>query len=336
LKNLLYIGNKLSVHGYNQTSIETLGELFAKEGYGIFFSSSKKNQFLRLLDMCFAVLRRFCKTDFVIIDTYSTSSFWYAFSVSQLCRLLRKQYIPILRGGDLPRRLQNNPKLSNLLFKNAYKNIAPSYYLFTSFYDFGFQNLTYIPNVIEIRNYPFLERKNVAPKLLWVRAFAEIYNPLMAIEVFFKIKQQYPDATLCMVGPDKDESLFAAQQRAKELGLDVLFTGKLSKPEWITLSEKYDIFLNTTHFDNMPVSVMEAMSLGLAVVSTNVGGIPFLLKNKEDALLVPDNDVDAMVLAIGELIENRDLFVQLVNNARHKSVGFDWESVKHQWAAILK
>jgi glycosyltransferase involved in cell wall biosynthesis len=335
LKNLLYIGNRLSKHGVTPTTIETLGPLLEREGFTVAYASSQRNQFLRLVDMLWSVfINR--KTDYVLIDTYSTTNFWYAFATSQLCRLLGLKYIPILHGGNLVSRLQKNPRICKMIFGYSHKNVAPSLYLMEQFKEQGFQNLIYIPNVIEIKNYSFLERKNAAPKLLWVRAFAEIYNPLMAIAVFFKIKQQYPEATLCMVGPDKDGSLFRTQQRAKELGLDVLFRGKLSKPEWITLSEKYDIFLNTTHFDNMPVSVMEAMSLGLAVVSTNVGGIPFLLKNKEDALLVPDNDVDAMVLAIGELIENRDLFVQLVNNARHKSVGFDWESVKHQWAAILK
>ena len=54
----------------------------------------------------------------------------------------------------------------------------------------------------------------------------------------------------------------------------------------------------------MPVSLIEAMSLGLAVVSTNVGGIPFLLENQKEALLIPDNDVDKMVEAIDRLIEN--------------------------------
>jgi glycosyltransferase involved in cell wall biosynthesis len=335
LKNLLYIGNKLSKHGVTPTTIETLGPLLEREGYTVAYVSSRKNKLERFIAMLWSVVQK-RKVQYVLIDTYSTTNFWYAFATSQLCRLLRLKYIPILHGGNLPFRLKKNPKMGKMIFKHSYHNVSPSRYLFEKFREQGFDNLIHIPNVIEIENYSFLERKNAAPKLLWVRAFAEIYNPLMAIEVFFKIKQQYPEATLCMVGPDKDGSLLMAQVRAKELGLEVLFTGKLSKREWITLSEKYDTFLNTTHFDNMPVSVMEAMSLGLAVVSTNVGGIPFLLENREDALLVPDNDVDAMVSAIAELIENPDLFMQLVNNARHKSESFDWESVKHQWIAILK
>ena len=55
----------------------------------------------------------------------------------------------------------------------------------------------------------------------------------------------------------------------------ITITGILRKAEWIELSKDYDVFINTTNVDNMPVSVIEAMALGMPIVSTNVGGIPF-------------------------------------------------------------
>ena len=64
------------------------------------------------------------------------------------------------------------------------------------------------------------------------------------------------------------------------------FTGKLSKQEWRDLSKDYNVFINTTNFDNTPVSVIEAMALGIPVVSTNVGGLPFLITDKVDGVLV--------------------------------------------------
>jgi glycosyltransferase involved in cell wall biosynthesis len=276
------------------------------------------------------------KVDAVLIDTYSTTNFWYAFATSQLCRLLKLKYIPILHGGNLPFRLKNNPKICNMIFNHSYHNVSPSNYLLAKFREQGFNNLIYIPNGIEIENYPYQERKKAAPNLLWVRSFAKIYNPLMAVEVFSSIKKKYLEATFCMVGPEKDGSLLSAKQKAKDLELEVLFTGKLSKQDWIKLSKEYTIFINTTHFDNMPVSVMEAMSLGLAVVSTNVGGIPYLLENKKEGLLVQDNDVDEMVLAIEKIIENPNLFLSLTSHARIKAESFDWESVKHNWITTLK
>jgi len=79
-----------------------------------------------------------------------------------------------------------------------------------------------------------------------------------------------------MVGPDKDSSLGEAKDLAKQLGVaeSVTFTGVLPKAQWHQLSEKFDIFINTTNIDNMPVSIIEAMALGLPIVSTNAGGLP--------------------------------------------------------------
>lgn len=335
MKNLLYIGNKLSRHGVTPTTIEILGPLLEQEGFDVRYSSSKKSQLLRLTAMLWSVFQ-YRKSDYVLIDTYSTVNFWYAFATSQLCRCLKMKYIPILHGGNLAFRLKNNPRICRMIFKYSFQNVSPSLFLMDQFKSEGFQNLIPIPNVIEIENYAFLERKKAKPNLLWVRSFAEIYNPLMAVDVFASIKKKYPEATLCMVGPEKDGSLLAAKQKAKNLELNIQFTGKLSKEDWINESKQYDIFINSTHFDNMPVSVVEAMSLGLAVVSTNVGGIPFLLENQKDALLVSDDNVNEMVNAIERLIEDQDLFDKITTNGRLKSEQFDWKIIRNKWMVILK
>ncbi|PJJ10987.1 glycosyltransferase involved in cell wall biosynthesis [Flavobacterium sp. 1] len=335
MKNLLYIGNKLSEHGVTPTTIETLGPLLEQEGFNIQYSSSKKNQGLRLVAMLWSVFQ--CrKADCVLIDTYSTANFWYAFAISQLCRLLQIKYISILHGGNLPFRLKKNPKICGMIFKNSFQNVAPSLFLINKFKEEGYDNIIYIPNAIELDKYPFLKREKGVPNLLWVRSFAKIYNPIMAVEVFASLKKKYQEATLCMVGPEKDGSLLESRQRAKDLEVDVFFTGKLSKQDWIDISKNYSIFINTTHFDNMPVSVIEVMSLGLAVVSTNVGGIPFLLENENDSLLVPDNDVDKMVEAIVRLIEESELFRKITINSRGKIKQFEWQEVKLKWLTILK
>lgn len=335
MKNLLYIGNKLSKHGVTPTTIETLGPLLEKEGFKLHYSSSRKNKRLRLLAMLWNVFQ-YRKVDYVLIDTYSTANFWYAFAVSQLCRLLRIKYIPILHGGNLSFRLKKNPKISRMIFKYSLQNVSPSLFLIDEFKVIGYDNVIHIPNAIELDKYPFLERKKAKPNLLWVRSFAKIYNPIMAVEVFASLKKIYPEITLCMVGPDKDGSLSETKQRAKELNVEVLFTGKLAKQDWIDLSKNYSVFINTTHFDNMPVSVIEAMSLGFAIVSTNVGGIPFLLENEKDSLLVPDKDIDKMTEAIIRLIEEPELFSEITANSIKKVKQFEWQVVKLKWLTILK
>jgi glycosyltransferase involved in cell wall biosynthesis len=333
---ILYIGNQLSNKGRNVSTIDTLSQQLMTEDFDLITASSKKNMIWRLLDMLFTVIKYRKKTSFVLIDTYSTSAFWFAFFVSQLCRLLKLPFLPILHGGNLPHRIKKNPYLSKMIFKNAYKNIAPSNYLKSEFEVAGYNNIVYIPNTIELHNYPFKGRNSIKPRLLWVRAFAHIYNPKMAIDVLSKIKEKYPEAELCMVGPDKDGMLEETRKYAKAMNLNVTFTGGLTKQEWILLSEKYDVFINTTHFDNTPVSVIEAMALGLPVVSTNVGGIPFLLEDEKDSILVNDNDAITMSHKIELLLQNPHQVTQITNNALEKVKYFDWQNVKNNWGKLLQ
>ncbi len=334
MKKILYIGNKLARHGRNQTGIDTLGPLLEARGFRLVYASSQKNKLLRLFDMLAATLRH-SNADYVLIDTYSTVNFWYALLVSQLCRLLRIKYVPILHGGDLPRRLKQNPGLCRMVFGHSLVNVAPSGYLRHAFTEASFQTVM-VPNAIPIGDYTFKQRNILKPKLLWVRAFSSIYNPQMAVRVLAALKGNYPDAALCMVGPDKDGSLAQVKALAEELGVEVRFTGGLSKSEWLKLAQDYDVFINTTHYDNMPVSVIEAMALGLAVVSTNVGGLPFLLEDQKTALLVNDNDAVEMTKCIDFVLKNPDFALQMVQNAHIHIGAFDAGKVASHWAEILK
>ncbi|MFC4739551.1 glycosyltransferase family 4 protein [Flavobacterium ponti] len=335
MKKLLYIGNKLNSHGFNKTSIETLGSFLAEEGYIVEYTSDKKNQVVRLFDMMITTFFRAKKVDYILIDTYSTSSFWYAFLCSQIASFFKTKYIPLLRGGDLPNRLNKNPYLCKLIFKHSYANVAPSNYLLEKFKERGFKNVIFIPNSIELKDYQFKKRTVIQPKILWVRSFAKIYNPKMAVEVLKLLKEKYPIASLTMVGPDKDGSLLETKEFAKSLNLEVNFTGKLSKNEWTDLAAEYDIFINTTHFDNTPISVIEAMALGLPVVTTNVGGIPYMLTNGQNALLVGDNATVAMVQAVEILLTETPLAQNLIDNAKILIESMDWQQVKYQWHNLL-
>ena len=333
--NILYIGNNLTKKTNYATSMDVLSNLLKSEGFTIYKSSSKSNKVLRLLDMCFAILHYKNKIDYVLIDTFSTSNFYYALLISQLCRLFRLKYLPILRGGNLPYRLKQNPTLSSLIFNNSFQNIAPSGYLKHEFKIKGYATQL-VPNVISIANYKFKKRIKLKPKLLYVRAFANVYNPCMSIEVFKEIKKTYSKAVLCMVGPNKDGTLNEVQQLIDryELHDSVEITGVLSKSEWHKKSEEFDVFINTTNVDNTPVSVIEAMALGLPVVSTNVGGMPFLVENNKDGVLVEKNNAVEMATRIIEILEKNN--ISLAKNARIKAESFDCNIVKNKWVEILK
>jgi glycosyltransferase involved in cell wall biosynthesis len=95
------------------------------------------------------------------------------------------------------------------------------------------------------------------------------------------------------------------------------------------------MFLNTSHIDNMPVSVIEACALGLPVVATDVGGLRDLLTDAETGLLVPDDDDKAMAAAVTRLLNDPGLRERLSINGRLMAERYDWVRVWPLWEEVL-
>jgi len=334
-KKILYIGNNLHNNKTNPSSIQVVGKQLEGEGYDMLYSSSQNYKVLRLLNMLYTCLKYRKSVDKVIIDTYSTSNFYYAVLVAQLCQILRIPYILNLNGGNLPSRLQKNPKLCKRTFKPAQALISPSLYLKEAFCNYGYADVIYIPNALNLNNYMFKIRPITDINLFWLRSFNKIYNPCLAIDILYELQQQGYNTSLCMVGPDSDGSLAKVMESAKSLDVAVNIPGKLKKPEWIHLAKSYNIFINTTNFDNMPVSVIEAMAIGLPIVSTNVGGMPFLIEDGVDGILVPPNNSKAFVDAIKKIYSHPKATEKMVINARKKVEQFDWMLLKERWHNVL-
>ncbi|MDN5205380.1 glycosyltransferase family 4 protein [Fulvivirgaceae bacterium BMA10] len=332
---ILYIGNKLSIHGFTPTTIDTLGPKL-QEDFSVILISDKKNKVLRFWDAIQTIIKFRGKLSAILIDTYSTSNFYYTLVSALLAKRFGIPYVPILHGGGLPNRLKQTPRLSRQVFSNAYVNASPSHYLEKEFRDSGYE-VKYIPNYIETKNYPGFKRTTLRPRLLYVRSFHKIYNPTMAVKVLFELSKDYKDVELCMVGPDKDGSLEDTLNLARELKVDsrLKITGKLSKEEWIAISKDYDIFINTTNFDNLPVSVIEAMCLGFPIVSTNPGGLSYLIEHETDGMLLDPDDVGAMAGHIRKLLDDPSLAEKLSKNAISKAHTYDWSEIRKKWGELL-
>ncbi|WP_417887322.1 glycosyltransferase family 4 protein [Zunongwangia sp.] len=310
--------------------------MLREEGYSVQTASGKENKVLRLSEMLGLIINNYKTTDIVLIDTYGATNFYYAYTVAKLCQYFSIPYVPILHGGNLPDRLKNSAKFSANLFGNAYMNIAPSKFLYQEFKNRDFTNLMIIPNSINLNKFPYFKRENFKPKLLWVRRFQDRYNPKMALKVIEDLMRKFPDASLCMVGPEKDGTMAVCKNYAIKYNLNVTFTGKLKKRAWAELSKEYDFFINTTTVDNTPLSVIESMALGLPVISTDVGGMPKLILNNKDGILVNNGDVNAMVKAVETLIQYPKIAQKISETAREKAESFSWETIKNCWINFLE
>lgn len=333
---ILYFGTMLSRHGKSPALMELVVPRLAKfKVIGAY--SNKRSQVLRLVEMVFMLWRFRNVCTIVFIDTFSTTAFWYCYILAFMCKWLRIPYLPVLHGGLFERRLNQTPKLCHHVFAHAAVNISPSLFLKNIFERRDFK-VKYLPNFIELEKYHFLKRSYFKPTLLWVRAFHEIYNPAMAVEVVHLLKNRFPDVSLTMVGADKDGSLAKVKELSGFLGIQerIKYTGYLPKEDWINLAVHSDFFLNTSTADNMPVSVIEGMALGLIVISTNVGGIPYLLDDSVDSCLVENNDAKAMAKKIEAILDNPIAGERISSSARKKIENFSWDVIRKQWLTVIQ
>ncbi|HLH20646.1 MAG TPA: glycosyltransferase family 4 protein [Bryobacteraceae bacterium] len=334
---VLLVGNFLSAAVGNRGVCEDLAERLRAAGWDVLTTSSRLARIPRLADMLSTVWRRRGEYEAAHVDVYSGLGFRWAEAVAWTLRRAGKPYLLTLHGGALPEFARRHGRRVRRLLESATAVTAPSAFLAEELRPFR-PDLRLIPNALDVARYPFRLRNAPQPRLVWVRAFHEVYDPGLAVRALAKIRGRQPEATLRMAGPDKgDGSLQRAMAAARELGVQesVSFAGAIPKaavPAWIA---EGDIFLNTTTVDNTPVSVMEAMACGACVVSTNAGGMPHLVRDGEDGLLVPPRDAGAMAAAVERLLAEPALARRISFSARRRAEAWDWAAVLPQWEQLF-
>jgi len=154
-----------------------------------------------------------------------------------------------------------------------------------------------------------------------------------------RLQEEFPDIQLTMVGPDKgDGSLQETRALAEDLGVAhrLEFVGRVPKSDIAKWINSGDIFLNTSSVDNCPVTVLEAMACGACVVTTKVGGIPYVCSHGSDAMLSAPGDTEAMVASVAQILHQPELAGMLSRNARSRVELLDWAAILPRWTSLLR
>ncbi|MDO9374447.1 MAG: glycosyltransferase family 4 protein [Ferruginibacter sp.] len=332
---VLFVGSFLSKTKGSLGASESLMFNLRKDGLSCRLTSRAQKKTLRMADITFNLLRSRAKV--VHIDVFSGQNFFIAAFASSIAKLFRKKVVLTLHGGKLPEFFSANRVLVRKTFRKANALVTPSNYLRTFFHAHGF-DISYIPNSINLGKFPFHSDRPVGPlKILWVRAFGEIYQPKMAVDVLRLIKDKYPDATLTMVGPDIGMRT-ETKRYINKLGLQdsVFITGYVDNKLLKDYYHSHTVYVNTTKFESFGISVLEAASCGIPIVSNNVGEIPQMWKHNFDILITKLNDVPDMAFQVMQVYENETLSRKLVANARLKSESFSWNNIKERWYCLIE
>lgn len=125
--------------------------------------------------------------------------------------------------------------------------------------------------------------------------------------------EKYPDVRLYLGGVWEDSSL---KRKADELKTYVKYLGWIGEEEKELYMDKCSIFVLPTYFEGQPISLLEAMAKGMAVISTQVGGIPQILRSGQEGILIPPKDAQALAESICELLDDAETKKRYGMNAR--------------------
>ena len=218
------------------------------------------------------------------------------------------------------------------VLKRVDQIVTPSGYLVDVFREFGLQ-ATVVPNIVDLSQFRYRERKPLRPHLVCTRGFHEYYSIDVVVKAFAEVKKEYPEAQLDLVGGGPLEA--EVRKLVADLNLTgVTFTGVASRDEIGKHYDQADIFINASWLDNMPVSVIEAFGAGTPVVTTSPECMPYLVEHERTGLLSKVGDEKALAENVNRLLGDPALASSLAKNAYEESRKYTWQVVRGQWVKV--
>lgn len=245
-------------------------------------------------------------------------------------RLFGKAVLLNYRSGEAEDHLTRWRWLAVPAMHLAHEIVVPSGYLVGVFSKFGLHARS-IFNFVDVERLQYRERSTLRPVFLSNRNFQSLYNVACTIRAFARIQRELPEARLIVAGfgPERQslESLVGS------LGLrHVEFRGRMDPSDMPSLYDEADVYLNSPNIDNMPTSVIEAFAAGLPVVTTNAGGIPFIVSHEKTGLMVGCDDDGALAAAALRLFREPALGPALARAARMECLDrYVWAAVRTEW-----
>lgn len=275
--------------------------------------------------------------DYDVLHVFSAS--YWSFLLAPLpalliARLYGRPTLLNYRSGEAPDHLANW-RTARWGIRQATRVIVPSGYLVGVFGEYGMPAQA-IPNFVDVSRFRFRERSPLRPVFLSSRNFEAHYNVSCTLRAFAAIQAQIPDAVLMVVGdgPQRDE----LRALVASLGLRaVTFAGQVLPEQMPALYDEADIYLNSPELDNMPTSIIEAFAAGLAVVTTDAGGIPFIVRHEDNGRMVARGDAQAMASEACALLADPHGALAMVRRAYAEcKTRYVWPAVRAQWEALYR
>lgn len=282
-----------------------------------------------------ALLRRLPGTD--VVHAFSASYWSYLLApvpAMLVGRLYGRTVVLNYHSGEADDHL-THWRSAPFFARLAHAIAVPSGYLVDVFARHGLA-ATSVFNFVEVDRIPYRARAALRPRFLSNRNLEALYNVACSIRAFARVQREVPEAELVIAGEGRERP--ALEALVAELGLrHVTFLGRVAPAAMPALYDAADVYLNASDIDNMPSSIIEAYAAGLPVVTTNAGGIPYILSHESTGLMVSTGDDAGMAAQALRLLRDPALVERLTARAyaecRERYV---WPAVRDAWVRLYR
>lgn len=263
---------------------------------------------------------------------------WHLFSAPVIW-IAHWQKVPVVvnyRGGEANDFFTKAIGWVKPSLQRVEKIAVPSEFLKKLFSDFDI-TATVVPNIIDLKRFAGTGKRRLnrlSPHFIVCRNLESIYDVAAAIQAFSVIATKHDQARLTIAGEGPERSQLEQQAESLNIAEKVTFAGRLNPEQMAALYESADVMLNTSRVDNMPNALLEAMSTGVPIVSTDAGGIPYMVDDGITALLSPVGDWQGIASSALRLLEQESLYQQLSDQGVKEVTRYRWDSVKPLWMKI--
>jgi glycosyltransferase involved in cell wall biosynthesis len=282
--------------------------------------------------LLFARVRRYD-----IIHVFSASYFSFLLAPTPailVAKLFGKKIVLNYRSGEAADHLLRWRRTAIPTIRLVDEIAVPSGYLVDVFAQFGLAARP-IFNFVDTDRFRFRERRPLRPVFLSNRNLEPLYNVGCILRAFAIIQQRVPEARLILAGDGSEREKLIALARALDLN-QVEFLGRVAPDEMPDLYNSADVFLNGSEIDNMPGSIIEAFASGLPVITTDAGGIPYIILDKKTGMLVRCGDHQGMAECALRLLADQSLASEMTRRAREECGKYQWNAVRDQWLKLYR
>ena len=265
-------------------------------------------------------LRALGRLDLVHINLSSAGSTYRKLQIARLCRWLGVPYVLHLHGGNYPTFWKDDGRHLSRAIRRLFAEAARIIVLGETWRRFVISRapetadrIVVVPNAAAT---PTLRHTGGGDSvhILFLGRISDMKGVPQLGEALHRMRH-LPNWRATIAG---DGALDAARHKAAELGLAdrVAFPGWVEAAGVAELVATADILVLPSFVENLPLSIIEGMASGLAVIATPVGAVEDIIIDGETGLLVAPGDVDGLTTALTRLVEDQPLRDRLGTAAR--------------------